>query len=185
MEGMQTSHRPQTTTQLDQGGVRPGGTTLLLLGLEDPRQLVARPNRHWDRLLSRLLAPRLDRQLVEGQAPESTRLLAARAQYLVRPATRRELARNWLHLMARADARPAGRSSRIPLRRAGIAACEQEIRALAGSLSRPLPCAAAGVAEATRLLTDGTGPLFQHRHPRELRAALLKVLARLDPEAPL
>src|SRR5450756_2832852 len=51
--------------------------------------------RPWDRLLARLRAPSLDRQLVAGCPPGSTRALAIRARQVVSPAGRRELAQRW------------------------------------------------------------------------------------------
>ena len=71
-------------------GPRTGQTTLLLIDADNSQQLTARCSRGWIRLASRLLASSLDYKLAEGQSPESSRLLAARAQVLVAPASRRE-----------------------------------------------------------------------------------------------
>ncbi len=80
-----------------------------------PRQLVPRPNQTWLRLLARMFAPSLDRQLASGCAPESNRLLATRAQRLVSSSMRRALAHNWLDLMNVVRRPPVVRSPHTPI----------------------------------------------------------------------
>ena len=89
--------------------------TLLLIDPESPAPLTVRSNGPWVRLAVRLLASTLDRQLAEGRPPESNRLLAARAQELVAPATRGELAQNWAHLLKTARTPPPIGTHRVPL----------------------------------------------------------------------
>ena len=67
------------------------------LVLGDP--LVLRPYRVTDRVLARAFGASLDRQLAAGAAPETTALLAARAQDIVSLRSRRAIAGDWEHLI--------------------------------------------------------------------------------------
>jgi hypothetical protein len=151
------------------------------LVLGDP--LVLRPRRLSDGLLARAFGASLDRQLAAGRQPEAAPLLAARAQDIVSLPSRRALAANWDHLLGAARRRPATRTSFV---RAGrIAAAEPAIRELVQRLSAALPVAAQGVAMASLLLTDASGPVYNGHSPVPLRAALETATAQLDPALPL
>ena len=126
----------------------------------------------------------LDRRLAAGQAPESGRLLAVRAQQIVTLGRRRELARNWERLLAVAAAGPSSRP-RALLCRDRIVAAATEVGDLAGHLRAPLPVAATGVAAARVLLTDATGPVFNRRDRSALDTRLRGISAMLDPAVPL
>jgi hypothetical protein len=52
-------------------------------------------------------------------------------------------------------------------------------------LATPLPIGAKGVALASDLLSDGTGPVYDHRRSADLATALRAVIDRLDPSSPL
>jgi hypothetical protein len=165
-----------------------GMGNILVLG--DPP--VLRPRRLGDRALARLRAASLDEALAAGSAPESSRLLAARAQALVAPRARRSVAASWervLRLAHRARAHPAAplpasRGS-VPLSADQIVAAEAAIRALIGHLNAAAPVPARGVAMARLLLTDATSPVYQ-RHPRiPLATALAAAVTQLDPSLPL
>ena len=159
--------------------------TLLLIDPESPAPLTVRSNRPWVRLAVRLLASTLDRQLAEGRPPESNRLLAARAQELVAPATRGALAQNLAHLLKTARTPPPIGTHRVPLNRHGIVACEAEVHQILSALVDPLPPPARGAAMVSWLLRDGTGPLYQRRRSAELAVALREVTAQLDPSLTL
>jgi hypothetical protein len=92
------------------------------------------------------------------------------------------LARDWEHLLdvARRAPTPA-----VPLCRDRIAAAEPGIRELAACLRAPLPVPAQGVAAATVLLTDATGPLYHRRSRAALDDLLREAIAELDPARPL
>lgn len=135
-----------------------------------------------DRVLARMFGASLDRQLAAGQPAESDRLLAARAQHIVSLPRRRALARDWEHLLRVARRAPA---PAVPLCRDRIAAAEPSIRELVACLRVPLPVPARGVAAATVLLTDATGPLY-HRHSRAtLDGRVREAVGQLDPARPL
>jgi hypothetical protein len=162
-------------------GPNTGPTTLLLLGPSEPQQLTIRINRGWARIVARLLAPSLDRQLAQGCSPESSRLLAARAQVLVSPAMRLALAQDWENLLVQAHRPPAMRDPRVPLNRDCIVAYESEILEMLNALVAPLPAPARGTAMVSWLLSDGTGPLYGRRRSTELGTALREAMAQLDP----
>jgi hypothetical protein len=156
-----------------------------VLLIRDPgdRRLLARPCRWWDRAVVRMQAATLDRRLASGFEPEANRFMAARAQELVSPGRRQALADNWEHLLdvARDPAlRPNGR---IPLCRERIAEAESEVRSMLVTLVTAGPVSARGVAMASRLLSDGAGPLYNRRNPADLVAAIREVTAHLDPWA--
>jgi hypothetical protein len=150
-----------------------------------PAQLGWCPRRIRDRALARAFGFQLDRQLAAGRPPESDRLLAARAQHLVSPATRRALADDWEYLLHVVKRAPAPTLGRMALRRSQIAAAESEVRKIAACLRTPLPVAAVGVAAANVLLTDGAGPLHNPRAEIALREALNLAIAQLDPSVSL
>src|SRR5579863_7579902 len=96
-------------------GRREGEMVLLISDPINPEGLVPRPDQAWLRLLARLLASSLDRQLASGCVPESNRLLATRAQRLVSPSMRCALARNWFDLLTVARRTAVPRISHTPL----------------------------------------------------------------------
>ena len=73
----------------------------------------------------------------------------------------------------------------VPLCRDRIAAAEPSIRELVACLRVPLPVPAQGVAAATVLLTDATGPLYHRRSHAALDDLLREAIAQLDPARPL
>jgi hypothetical protein len=148
-------------------------------------QLGWRPRRMRDRALARALSFRLDRRLAAGRSPESDRLLAARAQHLVSAATRQALADDWEYLLHVVRHAPVPTLGRMALRRDQVVAAEPEIRKIAACLRTPLPVAAAGVAAANVLLTDGAGPLHNPRAQVALRDALQRAISQLDPSVSL
>jgi len=135
-----------------------------------------------DRVLARMFGASLDRQLAAGQAAESDRLLAARAQRIVSLPWREALARDWEHLLEVAHRAP---TPAVPLCRDRIASAEPGIRELIACLRTPLPVPAQGVAAASVLLTDATGPVYHRRSRSALGDLLGNAIAQLDPARPL
>lgn len=120
-----------------------------------------------DRLLAQLQAPTLDRRLAAGSGGD--RLALVRADVLQERATRSALADGWAAVLERAG-RPRGViDSRVPVVRARVRAAEADIRAMIDVLRDSLPVPARGVAMASRLLSDGTGPLYSARNREDLR----------------
>jgi hypothetical protein len=152
------------------------------LDLGDP--FVIRPCRFVDRLLARALGASLDEQLAAGCSPESSRLLAARAQDIVSLPHRTSLARSWEHLLRVALGGPT-RSPAVPLNAAAIRAAEPTIRELMERLTAPLPVTAQGVAAATVMLTNVTSPVYGRQSPDALADLLEAAINHLDPARPL
>jgi hypothetical protein len=136
--------------------------------------------RPWDRLLARLRAPSLDRQLVAGCPPGSTRALAIRARRVVSPAGRRELAQCWELVLDLARRPPVPRTPRGPLCRGRITAAECDVREMLAVLTGALPISARGAAMASVLLSDGTGPLHHHRSPIDLGAEVRRATRQME-----
>jgi hypothetical protein len=132
--------------------------------------LILRRLRPWHRVLARCAATRLDRQLAAGASPESSTSLAARAIQLTSMTVRRDLATSVQRILAAAGDPPAVLPSRaaaapaprLPLNRAQISQLAGPLARLAGHLAAPGPVPVQGVAMASQLLADGTGPLY---HP--------------------
>jgi hypothetical protein len=185
--GIDRLHRRRATRSMlgQQEGPDTLPETLLLIDLRDPQRLQARPNRRWSRLIAKLLASTLDRQLAEGRSPESSRLLATRAQVQVSPVMRRALAANWQNLLLQVRMPPVMRNPRMPLNRECIVACEPEISEMLGALVAPLPASARGMAMANSLLCDGTGPIYNPHRSTELSIAIRDAMEQLVSSVPL
>jgi hypothetical protein len=112
--------------------------------------------------------------------PESSRLLAARAQALVSPRSRRSIAGQWEHLSAMASRPPAVRSSRARINREAIAESQGVIREMCEELLATRPISVKGVAMASRLIEDGTGPVYSRRSAGRLGAVLRQIVDELD-----
>jgi hypothetical protein len=153
------------------------------LVLADP--LVIRPGRLADRMLARALGASLDQRLATGCAPESSRLLAARAQDIVSLPHRESLARSWDHLLRVARRGPTLRTPSVPLNATAILAAEPAIRELMERLTAPLPVPARGVAAATTPLTNATSPVYGRQSPDALAGLLDDAINQLDPARPL
>jgi hypothetical protein len=147
--------------------------------------LTLRPHRTGDRALARAFGPTLDRRLAAGRSPESSRLIAARANRIVELECRVSLAGDWERILDIARRRPSSHAGALRVRRDMVAAAEPEIRQLIGCLREPLPVPARGVAMARVLLTDGTGPLFSRLSRITLRESVTRALSLLDPALPL
>ena len=174
MRGIRThgDHRSVETEQQLHDELTPG----------DP--LALRPSGRAERVRARIASTTLDGQLAAGVPPESSRLLATRARAIVELSRRQALARDWEHLLrvARGNGKP-GQVRRV--RAARIAAAGQVIGELTERLGTPLPVGARGVAMATVLLTDATGPVYNSRSREPLASALQGAIEQLDPAQPV
>jgi hypothetical protein len=130
----------------------------------------------------RMLGASLDNKLAGGRAPETSRLLATRAQLIVSLAKRRELADNWLDLLVQAREPSGFLNPRVPLVRDRIVGAQAQIQALADALLAPMPTSR-GVAMARSLLSNGAGPIYDRACSTDLGSTLREVIARLDPLA--
>lgn len=160
-------------------------TTMLLLIEPHGRRLVARPCRLRDRMLTRLLASRLDGRLAAGDPPEGGPRLATRAHFLVAPDQRVRLARQWAHVLDVAGGRARRPRLGAPLCGDRITGSGRAVRTLIEALVASQPVSVVGVARARLLLTDGTGPLYNHRCSGDLIGTLGDITDQLTPSLAL
>ncbi len=137
----------------------------------------------WDRFMARLRARRLDSDLAAGASPDSTVALALRARTLVRISARRDLARRAQRVLAVAAMQVPG-SSLVPVRvcQDRVRDCSAEFGELIRGLLAACPVPARGVAKASVLLADASGPLYHRASADDLRA---RVRAAADALRPL
>jgi hypothetical protein len=144
------------------------GRTRHVLLRDDEGRLALVRLRPWHRLLARCASWRLDGELAAGASPESSIRLAARAMQLTSGKSRRNLATSLQRILAAVVEQPAMTPSRtaaihpphLPLCRARISHSAEPLATLAGYLTTPGPVPVQGVAMVSRLLTNGTGPLY-------------------------
>jgi hypothetical protein len=138
-----------------------------------------------DNILLGFNAPCLDAELAAGVPPEISPRHEARARWLVAPRRRQVLADGWEHLLVTARGPTGGLSNRAPIRRERIRRAEPEIREMISALRANGPIPARGIAIATKLLTNGCGPIYNNNAGDDIKDALALALAHLDPALPL
>lgn len=136
----------------------------------------------YDRLVARLAARRLDRQLAEGVSPGTSSQLSLRASVLTAPAKRRELA-DIIRRIARHEVEPAAFGVRLAASREQTSRARPALERLAQRLVDPAPVDPRGVALTQELLSDGSGPLLWDRSQEDLGTRLAEALAALGPAA--
>jgi hypothetical protein len=154
--------------------------TVLLTGRRDAL-VVARQPRLSDRLAARLRARRLNRALAQGTPPEASAPLALRAQRLTEPEERSSIARELRRILREAHQPRHPEFARVLPSRGSVWAAREELRRLADTLEDPGPVAAAGVAQAWILLTDGTGPLYNPESRTTLLSGAARAVQELRP----
>jgi hypothetical protein len=147
--------------------------------VEDGDLVVAGSGRWTDRLVVRMRAGHLDRAMARGAPVESTPALALRARRLTALRDRRTKAATYRRLLCEAGEDASRSYARITPRRRRVLAAGAAIARLADALAQPGPVAARGAAEASLLLTDGTGPLYNSGYEASLESYVLRALAHL------
>jgi hypothetical protein len=137
----------------------------------------------WEWFVSRVRATRLDRDIAAGVSPDSSPVLALRAQALVQPSMRRLLAGRVRQVLTEATGDDALRflDPRIPVQRDRVVDATDALRSLIERLLLPGPVPARGVAVARLVLTDGAGPLYNPSCPDDLRARVQAAVEQLEP----
>jgi hypothetical protein len=177
----------------------------MLVLLDEADRPVARSARPWDRFMARMRASRLDSDLAGGASPDATVALALRAQTLIGARARRDVAEGVQRVLATAMQAPtADRSLAAPARSPQVAAADPLRKPVAGRLRVPIcrdrvresseefadlirrlladgPVAARGVALASVLLSDGSGPLYHRGNADDVRARVREAVSALDP----
>jgi hypothetical protein len=123
-----------------------------------------------------------EKRLAAGDDPASSRELSLRAAQLRSPARRIRLASSLEHVVSEAFDERHGFTTQAPLRRADVRSCAEELFALARRLRERRPVNVRGVAMASRLLNDGTSPLYTGAGSSPLREAVHSARLALDPE---
>ena len=123
----------------------------------------------------------LDEQLVHGADPESDARLSRRAAQLRSRSTRIDLAAA-LENAVREAHRAWSVSARLPLARAAVRGCTDDVLALARRLRADEPIAVQGAAMAAHLVFNGTSPLYGDA-PISLRYSVRSARLALDPLA--
>jgi hypothetical protein len=134
-----------------------------------------------DRLIARMLAPWLDRELARGLGESVSETHAARTDQLGGQHGRRAVARLLDRLAARAEAPERAFPQLF------IAPCADQVRQampLIGSIRSRLrsaePLDARAIAQLKTLLTDRGGPCYAPSEPNALKVALEEISASLD-----
>jgi hypothetical protein len=112
----------------------------------------------------------LDRALAAGADPSASPALSTRAHQLQSPHVRRELLAQLDSALARAEHPPHWHTPSLPVLAAEIRAAKADLEALRALLDGPAACAVRGIALASCLINDPTGPLY---HPGETTIAEL------------
>ncbi|HEX4432495.1 MAG TPA: hypothetical protein VHZ96_24695 [Frankiaceae bacterium] len=154
---------------------------LLLAAAGDPLRIVTRRRRPWDRVLARSRSLTLDAQLADGHSPDDNWLRLVRAELLISRHGRVEIARHWETVLERCSRQGNEGRLRVPLQYQQIRAAEPGIRRLIAALRSRLAINVRGVAMASLLLTDGTGPLYNPARSADLRAFVSAAADHLDP----
>lgn len=141
----------------------------------------AREPRLRDRWAARWRSGHLDRDLAGGIPPEASAALALRAQHLTEPEQRRSIAQTLRRIVREAQERRPVVSGRVLPSRTAVSAARDELSLLADALDEPGPVAAGGVAQASLLLTDGTGPLYNPWSGRSLGTGAADAARDLRP----
>jgi hypothetical protein len=121
----------------------------------------------------------LDERLAHGANPESDPMLSRRAAQLTARSTRTRTADALVDALD--EARKAWSiSARLPLRRAELRACAEDVVALADRLRDDRPIDTQGAAMSARLIFDGSSPVYREGAVT-LRYALRSARLALDP----
>jgi hypothetical protein len=142
----------------------------MLVLLDEAGCPIARTARPWDRMAVRLHAFSLDRDLAAGASPDASVALALRAQMLVHPRYRRGLARTARRVLTAATQPPHRSRLAVPVCRDRVAGSTEEFADLIRGLLAAGPVAPRGVAQASVLVADASGPLYRRASAGDLRA---------------
>lgn len=160
-------------------------TTLLLMRGSDPRVVQVRRAGVCAHLLAWARALSLDQALVNGASPDSSASLSLRAQSLLRPRRRIELAHRFRALLGAAGRphHPFDPGLPVPSHVLLVRELIDEVVEVLEGLDA---IDARGVARLELLLRDGGGPLYgAGAHPLELRRTLEQILSSLAFSPPI
>jgi hypothetical protein len=135
------------------------------------------------RLRTRWQRDVLDEKLAYGGDPAASSELALRAAQLRATNERERVAAALERAVHEAGERRPAAAQIIPLRAPEIRACAPDLVALARRLRDHAPIDVRGAAMASRLLSDGAGPLYRDGYG-DLATSVRAARLALDPTAP-
>ncbi|HTX10218.1 MAG TPA: hypothetical protein VME22_16475 [Solirubrobacteraceae bacterium] len=160
-------------------------TTLLLTRGSDPRVVQVRRSGVCARLLVRARALALDHALAKGASPDSSAALSLRAQRLISPRHRVDVAHRFRGLL-RAAGRPVHPFDPALPVATQVLLVQELIEEVVEVLESDEAIDARGVAGLEVLLRDGAGPLYGATvNESELRRALEQILDALAFSPPI
>jgi hypothetical protein len=160
----------------------PSGAHLSIPTVQDPVWSIAQPGRHWPlrvRVLARLQAPWLDLALASGADPAGSPQLERRAAHLLSHLNRVRVVGALRQSRRSAGARIDPRDPRVPVNPEEVRIAERGLVELEELMIGTAPVYCRGVAMASRIVSDGTGPLYRPQRRGELRERVAAVLAAL------
>jgi len=133
-------------------------------------------------LRARVYASRrsLDDALADGASPLWTPELALRARQLVSRGSRQHLATSLERLVNEAQRSVPARAVVVPLPRRAISEAQTSLISIATRLRDERPVYARGMALLSRLLGDGSGPMYKSHAGGSLGHAVGAIAAALD-----
>ena len=138
------------------------------------------------RMRVRVHRSRLDHELADGAQTVSSRELELRAQQLLSGLTRHHIAESLREAVRDANSRPRHViSPAVPLARNSVRRCSRQLLGVADMLERQGAVEARGVARASELISNGSGPLYNNRPAQTLGSALEGIAQGLAPEEPI
>jgi hypothetical protein len=160
----------------------PTGADLSLPTVHDPVWSITQPGRHWPlrvRVLARLQAPWLDLALASGVDPAGSPQLERRAAHLLSHLNRVRVVGALRQSRRSAGTRIDPRDPRVPVDPEEVRIAERQLVELEELLIGTTPVYCRGVAMASQIVSEGTGPLYRPQRRGELRERVAKVLGAL------
>ncbi|HEY2477252.1 MAG TPA: hypothetical protein VGI17_00815 [Solirubrobacterales bacterium] len=164
------------------GHRHPSAADLFVRDWQDPVWSIAQSGRHWPlrvRLLACLRAPWLDAALAAGVDPADSAQLEYHAGRLLSRDHRARVVAMLRQSRASAGTRIDPRDPRVPVDPEEVRLAAARLVELEDLLISPSPVYCRGVAMASQIVSEGTGPLYAPRRRGELRERVAKVLAAL------
>ena len=149
---------------------------------QDPVWSLIQPGHRWPwrvRILARLQAPWLDLALASGADPSGSPQLERRAAHLLSHLNRTRVVGALRQSRRSAGSQIDPRDLRVAVDLEEVTIAERQLVELEELLIGTTPVYARGVAMASQIVSEGTGPLYAPRRRGELRERVAKVLAAL------
>ena len=160
----------------------PPGADTSARTFQEPVWSISRPERRWPwrvRILARLQAPWLDLALASGADPAGSPQLERRAAHLLSHLNRVRVVGALRQSRRSAGTRIDPSDPRVRVDPEEVRLAEQQLVELEELLIGTAPVYCRGVAMASRIVSEGSGPLYAPRRRGALRERVAEVLAAL------